>query len=132
MKKDIHDVGAVIIDNHKILCAQRGPSKTLPYKWEFPGGKIEQGESPEDALIREIDEELQCRVEVGDRIEHTVYEHDFGVVHLTTYFCELLEGTPINTEHHALEWFSQKNLNKLDWAPADKPAIEKLIRYLTT
>lgn len=127
MKKDIHVVGAIIQENQEILCAQRGPTKSLSYKWEFPGGKIEQGESPEEALIREIDEELQCQVEVGDQIEHTVYEYDFGVVHLTTYFCELLEGTPMKTEHHALEWISKNKLNQLDWAPADIPAIEKLV-----
>lgn len=127
MKKDIHVVGAVILANNQILCAQRGPSKTLPYKWEFPGGKIEQNETLEDALKREIDEELHCQIEVGEQIEHTVYEYDFGVVHLTTYFCELLEGSPVKTEHHALDWISQNKLNQLDWAPADIPAIEKLV-----
>lgn len=127
MAKDIHVVGAVIVANNQILCAQRGPSKTLPYKWEFPGGKIEQGETPGDALKRETTEELHCQIEVGEQIEHTVYEYDFGVVHLTTFFCKLLEGSPVKTEHHALEWISQNELSKLDWAPADIPAIEKLV-----
>ncbi len=86
MKKNIHVVGAVITDNNKILCAQRGPSKSLPYKWEFPGGKIEQGETPGDALQREIEEEMHCQIEVGEQVEHTVYEYDFGIVHLSTYF----------------------------------------------
>ena len=58
MKKNIYVVGAVIIENGKILCAQRGPSKSLPLKWEFPGGKIEEGESPQEALRREIKEEM--------------------------------------------------------------------------
>ncbi|HLR61941.1 MAG TPA: (deoxy)nucleoside triphosphate pyrophosphohydrolase [Lentibacillus sp.] len=127
MKKDIHVVGAVILSNNQILCAQRGPSKTLPYKWEFPGGKIEQDEIPENALKREIAEELHCQIEVDDQIEHTVYEYDFGVVHLTTFFCKLIEESPVKTEHHTLEWVSQNELKQLDWAPADIPAIEKLV-----
>ncbi|TMN22178.1 (deoxy)nucleoside triphosphate pyrophosphohydrolase [Lentibacillus cibarius] len=127
MKKNIHVVGAVILDDNKILCAQRGPSKSLPYKWEFPGGKIEQGETPENALKREIEEEMHCYINVGAQVDHTVYEYDFGTVHLTTYFCHLLEGTPIRTEHHKLAWVSPEDLQILDWAPADIPAIEKLL-----
>ena len=94
MKKNIHVVGAVIIEDDKILCAQRGPSKSLPLKWEFPGGKIEAGETPQEALSREIKEEMQCKVEIGDQVEHTVYEYDFGIVHLTTFYCKLLKEDP--------------------------------------
>ncbi|WP_249872446.1 (deoxy)nucleoside triphosphate pyrophosphohydrolase [Oceanobacillus saliphilus] len=126
MKKDIHVVGAVIIKENKILCAQRGPDKSLPYLWEFPGGKIEAGETPQDALKREINEEMHCEIDIGEQVEHTVYEYDFGIVHLTTYKCKLLEGTPVLTEHAAIEWLSPKELPSLEWAPADIPAIEKL------
>lgn len=126
MKKIIHVVGAVVVENGKILCAQRGPTKTLAYKWEFPGGKIEQGESPQEALWREINEEMQCNVEIGEQIEHTIYEYDFGIVHLTTYYCKLIEGKPTLTEHIAIKWLSPDELASLDWAPADIPAIQKL------
>jgi 8-oxo-dGTP diphosphatase len=126
MKKNIHVVGAVIIKNEKILCAQRGPTKALPLKWEFPGGKIEVGESPQEALRREIIEEIHCEVEIGEQIEHTVYEYDFGIVHLTTFYCKLLEGSPVLTEHVSIKWLSVNELGSLDWAPADIPAIEKL------
>lgn len=126
MKKNIHVVGAVIIEDEKILCAQRGPSKTLPYKWEFPGGKIDEGESPQEALQREITEEMHCKVEVGKQVDHTVYEYDFGIVHLTTFLCKLIEGKPILTEHVSIKWLSSNKLSSLDWAPADIPAIEKL------
>ena len=126
MKKNIHVVGAVIIENDKILCAQRGPSKSLPLKWEFPGGKIEAGETPQDALQREIKEEMQCKVEIGDQVEHTVYEYDFAIVQLTTYYCKLVEGKPILTEHASIKWLSPDQLESLDWAPADIPTIEKL------
>ena len=126
MKKNIHVVGAVIIENDKILCAQRGPSKSLPLKWEFPGGKIEAGETPQEALSREIKEEMQCIVEVGNQVEHTVYEYDFGIINLTTYYCKLIEGKPVLTEHVAMKWLAPDELKSLDWAPADIPAIETL------
>jgi 8-oxo-dGTP diphosphatase len=130
MKKHIHVVGAVIIENGKILCAQRGPDKALPLKWEFPGGKIEEGESPQEALRREINEEMQCKVEIGEQIDYTVYEYDFGIVHLTTFYCKLIEGTPVLTEHVSIRWLSPHELPTLDWAPADIPAIEKLSKIL--
>ncbi|WP_010651329.1 (deoxy)nucleoside triphosphate pyrophosphohydrolase [Oceanobacillus massiliensis] len=126
MKKDIHVVGAVIIRNEKILCAQRGPDKSLPYLWEFPGGKIEVGETPQEALRREIIEEMKCEIEIGEQVEATVYEYDFGIVHLTTYKCKLVKGNPILTEHASIKWLSPKELPLLEWAPADIPAIEKL------
>jgi 8-oxo-dGTP diphosphatase len=126
MKKNIYVVGAVIIENNKILCAQRGLSKSLPLKWEFPGGKIEEGETPQEALSREIKEEMQCKVEIGDQVEHTVYEYDFGIVDLTTYYCKLIEGKPVLTEHASIKWLSPDQLKSLDWAPADIATIEKL------
>ena len=126
MKKNIHVVGAIIIDNNKILCAQRGPDKSLPLKWEFPGGKIENGESAQEALKREISEEMNCQIEIGEQVDHTVYEYDFGIVHLTTFICKLIEGKPELTEHVAIKWLPANELSSLDWAPADIPAVEKL------
>jgi 8-oxo-dGTP diphosphatase len=126
MKRNMYVVGAVIVENGKILCAQRGTDKALPLKWEFPGGKIEEAESPQEALRREIVEEMQCEIEIGEQIEHTVYEYDFGIVHLTTFYCRLTEGEPVLTEHTAIKWLSPDELKSLDWAPADLPAIEKL------
>ena len=126
MKKNIHVVGAVIIKNDKILCAQRGSDKSLPYKWEFPGGKIEPKETPEEALKREIHEEMRCKIEISEMVEHTVYEYDFGIVHLTTYLCKLIEGEPELTEHVDIKWLAPTELESLDWASADIPAIEKL------
>ena len=125
-KKIIHVVGAVITDGACILCAQRGMEKSLPGLWEFPGGKIEDNETPQEALQREIQEEIHCQVKIGEQVEHTVYEYDFGIVHLTTFYCHLVEGTPVLTEHIAIEWLEVRDLEKLEWAPADIPAIEKL------
>src|SRR5690606_5661217 len=121
-------VGAVIVKDDAILCAQRGMEKSLPGLWEFPGGKIEENETPEAALKREIQEEMHCHVEIGERVEHTIYEYDFGIVHLTTFFCKLVAGTPTLTEHMAIEWLKANELDQLDWAPADIPAIQKLKR----
>ncbi len=119
-------VGAVIIEDGKILCAQRGEDKLLPLKWEFPGGKIEKGESPKEALRREIEEEMGCKIDIGEQIEHTVYEYDFGIVHLTTFSCRIIEGVPVLTEHMAVKWLEPHELKSLDWAPADILTIEKL------
>ena len=118
MKKNIYVVGAVIIENGKILCAQRGPAKSLPLKWEFPGGKIEEGESPQEALRREIKEEMQCKIEIGEQVEHTVYEYDFGIVHLTTFTCKLVEGEPVLTEHVAIKWLSPEELKSSRLGPS--------------
>ncbi|KML31515.1 MULTISPECIES: (deoxy)nucleoside triphosphate pyrophosphohydrolase [Rossellomorea] len=126
MKKDIHVVGAVIFRDGKILCAQRGNDKSLPLLWEFPGGKIEKGETAKQALLREIQEEMKVSIVVNEQIEHTVYEYDFGIVHLTTFACELINEEPTLTEHAAIKWLTPDELHLLEWAPADVPAIEKL------
>jgi 8-oxo-dGTP diphosphatase len=124
VKKQINVVGAVIVREGLILCAQRGPTGALPGMWEFPGGKIEAGETPHDALAREITEELECEVAVGELITTTTHEYDFGVVVLTTFYCELLSGTPVLTEHAEVVWLSPGELNSLEWAPADIRAVE--------
>lgn len=94
--------------------------------WEFPGGKIEPGESPKEALRREIDEELGCVVRVGERVETTSHEYDFGIVTLTTFYCELVSGTPTLSEHAAVRWLPPAELGELEWAPADVPAVAKI------
>lgn len=94
--------------------------------WEFPGGKIEPGETPRQALEREIAEELHCEVKVGDFITTTDHEYDFGIVSLTTFYCDLVNGEPVLTEHAAVEWLAPADLFNLTWAPADVPAVELL------
>lgn len=130
MKKQIYVVGAVIVSQGKVLCVQRGPNGSLPGMWEFPGGKIEPGETPQAALSREIQEELRCDIAVGDEVATTTHEYDFGVVHLTTFYCDLVSGTPQLVEHVDLVWSSPTDLRRLEWAPADIPAVGFIERRL--
>ena len=124
--KQINVVGAVIVSDGLVLCAQRGPLGSLAGLWEFPGGKIEPGETPREALSREIAEELECVVNVGEHVATTSHEYDFGVVTLTTFYCELISGTPTLTEHADVKWLAPTDLASLSWAPADVPAVEKI------
>ncbi|SFS08782.1 8-oxo-dGTP diphosphatase [Agrococcus baldri] len=126
MKKQINVVGAVIVKEGEILCAQRGERGSLAGMWEFPGGKIELGETARAALEREIAEELRIRVDVGDEVETTTHEYEFGVVTLSTFYCALQRGEPELLEHAALEWRAPGDLHELDWAPADRPAVERV------
>lgn len=128
MKKVIQVVGAVIEENGLILCAKRGNTKTLANLWEFPGGKIEKGETPQEALSREITEEMGCQVVIGELVETTKHEYDFGIVDLTTFKCTLLKGRPTLTEHAEIRWLEPRELLSVEWAPADIPAVKKLMR----
>lgn len=78
-------------------------------------------------MRREIREEMHCLIEVGRQIIATDYEYDFGIVHLTTFYCKLIEGSPILTEHASMKWVYSDELSSLDWAPADIPTVEKLV-----
>lgn len=123
MKKTINVVGAVIVADGAVLCAQRGHRGNLPGKWEFPGGKVELDESPREALEREINEELQCKIMVGNKVTTTTFPYDFATINLTTFWCDLVDGTPRLTEHSEVRWVEPNNLGALDWAPADVPAV---------
>jgi 8-oxo-dGTP diphosphatase len=132
VKKKSNVVGAVIVREGLTLCAQSGPGSALPGMWEFPGGKIEAGETRHDALARESSEELRCEVAVGELITTTVHEYDFGIVALTTFYCKLLSGTPALTEHSEVRWLVPANLTSLEWAPADIPAVELIEKEART
>jgi 8-oxo-dGTP diphosphatase len=120
-------VGAVIINEAKeILCALRSQSMSLPGFWEFPGGKIEPNESPESSLIREIHEELNCTIKVGELVADATHEYPTVSIRLITYLAEITEGMPVATEHEQLIWLPVNQLHTLRWAPADLRTIEAL------
>lgn len=128
MISEIDVVGAVIVRDNTVLAAQRGASMALPSLWEFPGGKVESGETLQQALRRELREELLCTVEVGAPVESTTYEYDFGVVSLRTFYATLTDGEPTATEHSAVRWVPIPQLHTLRWAPADVPAVTEVMR----
>jgi len=128
LKKRINVVGAILTRGQKILAAQRSSSMSLRGMWEFPGGKIEPNESPKQALLRELEEELLCSAEIGAHVQTTEHEYDFGIVILTTYYCSLTGEEPRLTEHSEIRWVDAADLAQLDWAPADFPAVEQVMR----
>jgi 8-oxo-dGTP diphosphatase len=124
MKKKYDVVGAVITQGNLVLAARRNQNQSLPGLWEFPGGKIEVGETPTAALARELQEELLCEAQIGNYITTTRYEYDFATVVLSTYFCTITSGIPHLTEHAEIRWVPVHRLTELEWAPADIPAVE--------
>lgn len=123
-------VCAVIVDRGRVFATQRGPGKLLAGSWEFPGGKVEDGESAEDALVREIAEELGCAITVGEKITTTVHAYDFGTIALTSFWATLIGARPHLTEHSDARWLSVDELDSVEWAPADVPAVGVIRRSL--
>ncbi|MEH7109156.1 (deoxy)nucleoside triphosphate pyrophosphohydrolase [Bacillus sp. JJ1764] len=129
MKKAVHVVGAIIENKkYEIFCALRSPKMSLANYWEFPGGKIEDGETPEQALEREIQEEFSCSIKVGPKVEDTVYEYENVIVRLETFKAELINGQPKALEHAATKWVTRDEITKLNFAPADIPAVKKIAK----
>lgn len=125
--RHVHVVGAVIARGDDVLCARRGPGPQQGL-WEFPGGKIEPGETPQHALAREIHEELGCTISVGDEVTTTTHAYDAVTVTLTTFHATIVDDRePHPHEHAELRWLSAYDLAALDWAPADVPAVDLLI-----
>ena len=128
MKKTIKVVGAIIENsNSEILCALRSPNMSMPNLWEFPGGKIENGESNGQAIEREIEEELSCKVEYIEDFNDNTHEYEKVIVNLITLRCKLVNGTPKASEHAKLIWLPVDYLETLSWAPADVPAVKQLL-----
>ena len=129
MKKLIKVVAAIIEnDNHEILCALRSPTMSIPNHWEFPGGKVEENESLSEAIVREIQEELNFTIQFTEFFNDTTYEYQKFTVNLITLKCKHISGTPVATEHSKLIWLKRENLQSLKWAPADIPAVEQLLK----
>jgi len=129
--KTIEVVAGVIKDKQGlILAVQRGESSKIyiSEKWEFPGGKIEEGESREEALVRELSEELNINTTIGElvmTVDHTY--PDFRLI-MHAFHCEIISGELTLTEHLDQKWLGASELKDLDWAAADVPIVDKLIR----
>lgn len=127
MKKIIKVVAAIIEnDNNEVLCALRSKEMSMPKLWEFPGGKIEKNESIENAIIREIKEELNCHIEFTSIFHENTHEYEKVIVNLIAVKCKLIEGEPTANEHAKLLWMPIEYLETLNWAPADIPTVKKL------
>lgn len=128
MKKNITAVGAIIEnESGEILCALRSPTMSIPNTWEFPGGKIEEGEDMARTIEREIPEELGCQVKFLSKFHEHTHEYDTFILTLITVKCQLVSGTPQVTEHSKIIWLKRENLCSLLWAPADIPTVELLM-----
>lgn len=122
--KQIEVVAAVIIRDGQVFATQRGYGEWKGW-WEFPGGKIESGETPQEALHREIHEELAAEISVGKLL--TTVDYDYPHFHLTMhcYFCTLRSGLML-LEHQAAQWLTGSQLNSIKWLPADRQAVSVL------
>ena len=127
--KRVEVVAAVLIHNGLVFATQRGYGE-FKDRWEFPGGKVEAGESPEEALCREIREELEVEVNVGDLID--TIEYDYPAFHLSMkcYACTIAGGSPHLLEHEAARWLSADQLDSVAWLPADITLIPKIAGLL--
>lgn len=123
--KRIDVVAAVIQKDQKIFATQRGYGE-FKDGWEFPGGKIEAAETPRQALVREIKEELDTEIEVGELVD--IVEYDYPQFHLTMhcFLCRIKSGEFVLKEHEAAKWLAPEELDSVDWLPADLGLIEKL------
>lgn len=128
MKETVEVVASVIKKNNLILCTRRPTSKKFPGYWEFPGGKVEEGETKEEALIREIKEELDVKIKVNSLIAVINYEyHDF-LLKMYVYDCILLEEDIVLLEHQEMKWLKKENLDSLNWLPSDLELIKMLMK----
>lgn len=123
MKRHLHVACAIIELEGKVLAAQRSATMTLPLKWEFPGGKIEAGESPEECLHRELREELGISVHIGVAFSPATHSYPDFTVTLYPFTCRMAEGLITMHEHHDLKWIEPQQMPELDWAAADLPVI---------
>jgi 8-oxo-dGTP diphosphatase len=127
--KTVHVVAALIRSGGKVLATQRGYGE---YRggWEFPGGKVESGETPEQALVREIQEELGVKIRVVSYLD--TIEYDYPLFHLSMrcYWAEIEEGKPVLFEHEAAKWLGKGDLDSVEWLPADLTILDAVRKNL--
>ena len=123
--KTVRVVAAVIESDHKIFATQRGYGE-FKGGWEFPGGKIEPGETPQQALVREIEEELDTEIEVGELIDTVEYDYPSFHLSMDCFWCKIVKGNLVLLEAEASKWLAKDELYSVEWLPADAGLIEKI------
>ena len=123
--KTIRVVAAIIVDKDKIFATQRGYGE-FKDGWEFPGGKIEEHETPKEALFREIKEELDTEINVGDLLDTVEYDYPNFHLSMDCFMCTVKNGKLTLKEHEAAKWLHKDELDSVDWLPADKGLISKI------
>ncbi len=119
---------AIIINNKKILVTQRSEKMKLPLKWEFPGGKIEENETSEECILREIKEELNLEIVILKRLNANPYDYGTFKINLIPFIAKYQNGVIKLAEHKDFKWTDTKELLSLDWAPADIPILNEFLK----
>lgn len=119
---------AIITDNCKVFIAKRRPPGRMPGMWEFPGGKVEEGETPEFCLKRELHEELDIDVEIGEHIGTHRHTYDFYTIELMAYRAKIIAGDIKLNDHAEMAWVSPDEIDNFEFAPADEPFVGMIRR----
>lgn len=119
---------AIIVFKGEILVTQRSEKMSLPLKWEFPGGKLEENENDIDCVKREIKEELNIEIEVLKKLSNSIYDYGTFKINLTPFLANYISGEIILTEHKEYKLLNKADLLILDWAEADKPIVEEFLK----
>lgn len=127
--KTVRVVAAIIIENGKVFATQRGYGE-FKDGWEFPGGKIEPGETPEEAIVREIKEELDTEVEVIELLDTVEYDYPNFHLSMGCFICKIKSGDLMLKEHEAAKWLTKDTLGSVEWLPADMGLVGEIEKYL--
>lgn len=128
--KIVKVVAAIIIENEKVFATQRGYGE-FKDGWEFPGGKIESGETAQDAIVREIKEELDTVVEVVELLDTVEYDYPQFHLSMDCFICKIKSGNLVLKEHEAAKWLTKETLESVEWLPADLGLIGNIKKYLS-
>lgn len=128
--KHFEVVASVFIKDNRVFCAQRKDTGETAKKWEFPGGKVNEGETHQQALEREIYEELATKITVDNFIMTVTYQYSTFAITMHAYQCTIIEGNLTLSEHLDSRWLTCEELPTVDWAPADLPIVERIKDFL--
>ena len=127
--KTVRVFADIIIENDKVFATQRGYGE-FKDGWEFPGGKIEPGETPEEAIVREIKEELDTEVEVIELLDTVEYDYPNFHLSMGCFICKIKSGDLVLKEHEAAKWLTKDTLGSVEWLPADMGLVGEIEKYL--